>query len=66
MLFTFRMALPSGEPADPPKRETSVSNWRPRDLFARVAVVRHPASGARERRPATLVGRSARPLVNCP
>jgi hypothetical protein len=31
MLFTFRMELASGEPADPPTLETSVSNWRPGD-----------------------------------
>jgi hypothetical protein len=47
MLFTFRMVLASGEPADPPKLETSNSNWRrgdpvfvSRKLHYRVVAVR--------------------------
>jgi hypothetical protein len=36
MLFTFRMEVANGEPADPPKLETSASNRYPGDsVFVR-------------------------------
>jgi hypothetical protein len=50
MAFLFRLQTADGAPAEPPRLESAVPNWRAGDRFQVTVLERHPAYPSHERR----------------